>query len=121
MSLFKVGTFDCTPFIVFGTYKINTQDMYQSWTDANGITHRVVYRSKTSGQFDVRFMHRADFDMFMSKLASVKVDGYFPVTLYTPANGEQLKNVFIQIDPAVLELWSAGYGVDKFSVKVEER
>lgn len=44
---------DITNHIVSGSYKINAYDQYESWTDGNGIEHRIIVRTKVSGSFDI--------------------------------------------------------------------
>lgn len=44
---------DYTPFIVEGSYKINTVEQYESWKDANMVEHRVVVTSKIKGSVQI--------------------------------------------------------------------
>ncbi len=120
--LFTVNAKDYTPFIISKTYKVNRLDVYESWTDANGITHRVVYRQKISGSFDIKFINRSHYSQFLSDLGAVKNDGYHAVSLYlnnmlTSANA----NVFITMEPAMNAQYSDYPEMAKFSVKVVER
>jgi len=113
---------DYTPFIISKTYKVNEQDVYETWTDANGITHRVIYRRKISGSFEMKFINRQEYDNFLSDLASVKTDGYYPVELYVNnLLTTKSANVFLQIEPAMSAQYSDYPEMDEFSVKVVER
>lgn len=113
---------DFTPFIISKTYKVNKQDVYETWTDANGITHRVIYRTKISGSFEMQFINRAMYDVFIDELESIKTDGYYPVELYVNnLLTTKTANVFLQIEPAMAAQYSDYPEMDKFSVKVVER
>ena len=73
-TMFKVGTVDYTSRIVSGSYQIQTNDLYEEWTDANGRSHRMKYTEKTSGSLDLVFKTLQEYEDFMSNLASVKAD-----------------------------------------------
>ena len=47
-----VNNTDITAHIVDGSYNINSSEQYESWTDGNGVEHRIVVRAKVSGSFD---------------------------------------------------------------------
>lgn len=48
-----VNNTDITPYIVEGSYKVNAEDSYESWKDANMVEHRVVIAEKVKGSFEV--------------------------------------------------------------------
>lgn len=120
--LFGIQQTDYTKYIVNPTYQVNQQDEYESWKDADGLKHRVVYRSRISGTFDMKFLDRAQYQSFLTALGTVKQDGYYTVSLYVN-NTLQLEQVdaFIQIEPAMQAQYSNVPEMNKFKVKVEER
>lgn len=120
--LFTVNAVDYTPFIISESYKINRQDAFRSWTDANGIQHRVVYRTKVSGSFEIKFINRAMFQSFLTALEAVKQDGYHTVSLYINNTLTVVTlDAFITIEPAMQAQYSGVPEMCKFTVKVEER
>lgn len=44
---------DYTPFIVDGSYKINTTNKEESWQDGNMVTHKVVVSTKVTGSVQI--------------------------------------------------------------------
>ena len=48
-----VNNVDLTPYVVDGTYKVDSSDTYESWQDGNMREHRIVVRSKVSGSFQI--------------------------------------------------------------------
>lgn len=48
-----VGSTDLTPYIVDGSYAINSEDSYESWNDGNMNEHRIIICQKIRGSFDV--------------------------------------------------------------------
>lgn len=120
--LFGINLTDFTKYIVSPTYQVNQQDDYESWKDANGIKHRVVYRSRISGSFDMKFIDRAQYETFLTALETVKQDGYYTVLLYVNNTLTlQTADVFIQIEPAMAAQYSKVPEMNKFKVTVEER
>lgn len=113
---------DFTPFIISKTYKVNEQDVYETWTDANGITHRVIYRKKISGSFELQFIDRSIYDRFIDELESIKQDGFYPIELYIN-NLLMTKqvNAFLSMEPVMNAQFSDYPEMAKFSVKVVER
>ena len=120
--LFGIQFEDFTRYIVSSTYQINKQDDYESWKDANGINHRVVYRSRISGSFDMKFIDRAQYENFLLALDSVKQDGYYRVLVYVNNTLQmELIDAFITIDPSMAAQYRNVPEMNKFRVRVEER
>ena len=121
MALLTVNSHDYTKYIVSGSWEVNHKDVYKSWTDANGINRRNVYRTRIEGEFSMQFLNRTAYGTFMSDLAAVKTAGYYPVTVY--ANDTQTAvsaNVYLNMEPAMEANYSTPL-FGKFSVKLEER
>ncbi len=55
-----VNDTNITPFIVEGSYNVNSEDSYESWKDANMVEHRVVIAEKISGSFEVVCSNRSN-------------------------------------------------------------
>lgn len=99
--MFKVGTVDYTSRIVSGSYQIQTNDLYEEWTDANGRSHRMKYTEKTSGSLDLVFKTLQEYEDFMSNLASVKADDLSVslVVLDNISSTEKEIDAFIEFAP----------------------
>lgn len=54
-SLWIVGDTDLTKHIIKDTYKVNTEPVYESWTDGNFHEHRIRIRERMTGSFDIIF------------------------------------------------------------------
>ena len=50
-----VGDTDITKRIIKDTYEMNTEPVYESWTDGNFHEHRIRIRERVRGSFDVIF------------------------------------------------------------------
>lgn len=48
-----IGITDISNLIVDGTYKMDLEDLYESWKDGNYVEHRIYVSSKIRGTFDV--------------------------------------------------------------------
>lgn len=40
MIMFKVGAGDYSNRVIAGSYNVNSQNVYKSWQDINGVEHR---------------------------------------------------------------------------------
>lgn len=72
--MFKVGTVDYTARIISGSYQVQTNDLFEEWTDANGRSHRMKYTEKTSGSLDLVFKTLQEYEDFVENLTSVKAE-----------------------------------------------
>lgn len=120
--LFSVNNVDFTRSIISTSYEMNKQDVFEAWTDANGISHRSIYRSKISGSFELKFINRAKYNAFISALNAVKTDGYYPVTVYVNNTlATETINAFVHIAPSMTAQYSDYPEMEQFSVEVEQR
>lgn len=73
MLSFSIGT---TPtsyanYILAGTYQVNNNPTYESYTDANTVEHRVLLRAnKVSGTFDMKFRTPAQYASFVNYITA---------------------------------------------------
>ena len=70
--LFKIGNTDYTNIVVNATYKINEDEINETYEDCNHVTHYLFKRTKVSGTFDVGFKTYADYVAFVSMIQSTK-------------------------------------------------
>lgn len=88
MVFFKINTTNITPWIDIQDYKMNREDIFEEWEDANWNLHRVIARTKISGEFKVGFSKATDFAALVALLGTEKTaDGYYPVEAYCNNTG----------------------------------
>jgi len=98
-NLFTIGTTDLTKFENTEEHEVNRTDIFEEWTDGNWITHRVIARTRVSGQVVLSFAREADFSNFMSLMTSARnSDGYYEVTVWcSNTNTSESINAFLDI------------------------
>lgn len=67
--LLEINGKDYTNYVQESTYKVGATDIYQEWTDANTIKHRIPIRERVAGSFDMVFVTDAEADAFIAELA----------------------------------------------------
>lgn len=88
MVLLKIGLTDITAYLDKQNFQMNKVDVGEAWTDGNGVDHRNVVRTRTSGKAVAGFSKAADFAGFCSLLSDEKeTDGYYSVTAYINNTG----------------------------------
>ena len=95
--MFKINTTDYSHRVVGSGYEVQSNDEYETWTDANGKEHRSAYRTRISGKFSMLFKDMAEFTTFATLLAAQKrTDLTYPVTVYDNKTGtETTINAFL--------------------------
>lgn len=92
---------DFSSFVDAKTYAITSEDLYRSWTDANGTEHRVVYRKKISGSFKLEFF---DYQNYEALLTAVELTDNTYASCMLPVNNVNassvLYEVFLTVTPA---------------------
>ena len=129
MALLTINNIDFTGKINQRKYNVQKQPVYSTWVDGNGITHRVITRTRVSGSFTMTFSSAADYDAFTGAVAAVKTNGgYCPITIYANNTKETLNiNAFVDFETALR--WTLQYDQNTGStpalagvtVKIEER
>ena len=88
MILLKIGNTDVTGWTDKQNFQMNREDVYDSWTDGNGITHRNISRTRFKGKAAIGFSKAADFSVFCALIENERqTDGYFTVTAYVNNTG----------------------------------
>lgn len=121
--LLVINGVNFTENIVFGTWKVIDEPMYEQWTDGNYITHKQLKRNKINGQFNVQFYDIESYERFFTTLnENTTRDGYIPAIVYSNNTMvSRAANVFISCDPANT-IGGIGTNKDKeISVSIEER
>lgn len=123
MAILNINGVDYSGNVMVGSYSVNYQDVYSTWTDANGIDHRQIIRKKVSGSFDMMFRNKTSYDSFISHMeASKTAGGWIPCYLYvTNLNQQRSCKLYMSYEPCLDRQYnnSRNY-VPAFTVTIEE-
>ena len=123
-SLFKIGTTDCSDNVVRGSYKVNRTNVYKTYEDANGATHRRFIREKMSGTFQMFFKLMKDYSDFIELIEDNKSATTYAVncTLYDNYSGEAYTvNAFIDFQPTITQDAGLREYMQVLDITIEER
>lgn len=80
--MFKVGATDYSSRVISGTYEVQTNPLYEEWTDANGRSHRMKFSEKTTGSLELVFKTLQEYLDFNINLENARRDDLsVPVTV----------------------------------------
>lgn len=80
--MFKVGATDYSARVISGTYEVQTNPLYEEWTDANGRSHRMKFSEKTTGSLELVFKTLQEYLDFNTNLENARRDDLsVPVTV----------------------------------------
>ena len=123
-TLFKVNTTDYSANIIADSYQVKQGDVYKTYEDANGNTHRRFIRKKVTGKFKMFFRTLTDFNSFISTIATYQSTTNFsvPVTVYDNYGGTALTiNAFVDLNPTITLDGTMSEYMETFEVTIEER
>lgn len=116
---------DYTPFIVDGSYKINTVDQYESWKDGNMVEHRIVVSEKVSGSVQILCSEEGNWpevDDFISDLSAATNNYVMTCLVYVPSLGATKAIECYYDNENVSHIKSSGGKfTDIFELKITER
>ena len=120
-----VSNTDLTPYIVDGTYKMDTKDAYESWEDGNMMEHRVVVTSKVEGSFDIGCSNRSGgitLAHFLELWADAVDNKVATIGVYVPSvNQFKAIDCYYTITSKEHILSGDGEFIDVLTVKIQER
>ena len=122
MGIVNINGIDYSGNVVVGTYSINSNDIYSSWTDANAIAHRQIIRKKVLGSFEMAFRNMSEYQNFVNHIETSKTaGGWVPCYLFVNnlATDKSCK-LFIKYTPLLGRQNNSRNYVPKFTVEVEE-
>ena len=122
--VFKIGDNDYSDKVVVDTYNVNKVDIYTEWEDANGRTHRDVYRRKIQGDFDMLIAKIGDYQSFIMDVQNHMTNGgYVPCKVCVNNMNEENVQADLFIDYSPIKTMNSNYtkGYLTFNVTVEER
>ena len=122
--VFKIGDNDYSSKVLVDTYDVNRTDIYTEWEDANGRTHRDVYRKKIQGSFDMQISKISEYQAFILDIQnSTQNGGYVPCKVCVNNQNQEdvLADLFIDYSPIKTMMNNYTKGYLSFTVTVEER
>lgn len=116
---------DYTPFMVEGSYKINTVDKYESWLDGNMVEHRIVVSEKVSGSVQILCSELGNWptvDEYIADLAAATDNYVLTCAVYVPSLGTTKAIDCYYDNENVSHIKSSGgQFTDIFQLKITER
>lgn len=122
--IFKIGENDYSNHITVPSHQVNQLPEYESWDDANGVSHRTNHRTRIKGSFSVYFDDIASYEAFLDDIIdNTTADGYivcdiYVVNLHTTVEDVQL---YLDMQPANEIPFFGIKSISGWSITVEER
>jgi hypothetical protein len=122
--VFAIGANDYSAKVLMDTYDVNQTDVYTQWEDANGRTHRDVYRKKVVGSFDMQISDIAEYSAFVADVQNNTQNGGYVSCRIAINNlnteGVQ-KDLFVSYTTIRTRNSNYTKGYLAFTVEIEER
>ncbi len=120
-----VANHDLTNYIVDGSYKIDTNDSYESWRDGNFREHRIVVASKVKGTVEVlcsEHENTISLSDLLSYFESATVNKVVTLGVYVP-NANQLEQIecYVSFKSSKHIKEPDGSFVDVIKIEIQER
>lgn len=122
--VFKILDTDYSDKVLMDTYNVNRIDIYSEWEDANGTTHRNIYRRKIQGEFEMLISKISEYSAFISDVQNNTTNGgYVPCKVCVNNYNEEniAANLFIDYTPIKTRNNNFTKGYMSFTVRIEER
>lgn len=121
MAYVVVNQTDVTRYIDKDTYKMNSEDVYQSWQNANFVEKRIPVRTKVSGEFDIRCGKGLTLANFLSNWEAAVVNKVVTIGVFVQnRNDFELIEAFYSITGKEHVELDNGAVYDLLTVKIEE-
>lgn len=124
MILFVLKGKDYTNKIIQGSFDVNSEDVYSTWTDANNLKHREIYRQRIKGSFEMYFKDEEAYNEFIEDVRMSKTNaGYCYVGIMTNNENKyhEMAEVFVDFSPKRQQrVLGKGY-FPNVTVKIEGR
>lgn len=122
-TLATVSNTNITKYIIKDTYKVNTEPVYESWTDGNFHEHRIYIRDRVKGSFDVIFFDEDNgaYQDFLDLLDSATDNRLLTMGLFV-VNQSKFDgfNVYYTLSQSQHAVTTDGRMVNKMTMHVEE-
>lgn len=122
--LVTVNGTNITPYINRKTYKMNQEDIYESWENANMIESRILIRTRIKGSFEVSVYGRNDMDYeaFLSLWNSAVDNGVVTIGVYVQNTNEfEAIEAYYKTSGVAHNRLMGGSYFDRVTFEIEER
>lgn len=124
MIVFKINTKDYSNRVIAGSYSVNSEDVFKSYQDLNGIEHHEKIRDRIKGSFDMYFETIEQYEAFNHDLEAAKLPdlSYANIAICDNKNNKvKVINAFItfQLTRNRNGQWYDMY--ERFKVNIQER
>ena len=118
-----IANTDISKNIIKDTYKVNTEPVFESWTDGNFREHRIYIRDRVKGSFDVIFFDddNGAYQDFLTLLESATNNRLLTIGLFVVNQSRfDAFNVYYTITAAQHAETTDGRMVNKMTLSIEE-
>lgn len=122
-SLFTINGKDYTNLIVAPSYKVNYEEEYEEWTDANYTIHHEVTRGRIKGDFSIKFHDENDYRGLIHDLETNRTTGnYIRIGVYVNNKDTfEIIDAYVKLTVSNIVPYLGRKKTDSFTVEVEER
>lgn len=122
MQLLVINGIDVTRFINESSYVVNSEPVYEEWTDANYRIHRSEYRRRVKGSFDLCFITSDQYDEFLALVASASNQNLLTATVYVGGDINDYKeiDIYYTMEIQKLAVISSNNVFSKVKMTIEE-
>lgn len=119
-----IGSTDISNLIVDGTYKMDLEDLFESWKDGNCVEHRIYISSKIRGSFNVALSNKNNCTLSQFKtIIDNATTNHIVLGAFQCTNTGQLEAIEAYVDLTNKDhiLTADGTFVDIVTVGITER
>ncbi len=118
-----INNTDMTPYVVDGSYKIRTEDAYESWNDGNMVEHRVVVSTKVTGSFDIGCSEQSiTLSDLLDAISAATDNKVLTIGLYVPTlNQFKALHVYYELENTEHIRRADGSFIDVITITIKER
>lgn len=122
MQLLKINNVDFTKYINESTYKMNSESVYEEYTDANFRIHKSEYRTRITGEFMICFTTISDYNDFLDALRAASDGSLVTATVYVGGNVNDIatSNFYFNLKSDKTVKINQSHVLSKLAVIVEE-
>ena len=121
MTLATVNGNDITRYIDKDTFQINSEDVYESWQNANFVEKRIFVRKRVEGQFEIRCGKGLTLAAFISNWEAAVSNGVVTMGVFVQNDNsfEAIQAFYSFEGQEHVELDNGAY-YDRLIVKIRE-
>lgn len=122
--VFKIGNTDFSGHVIAGSYAINKEAEYVTWTDAAHKTHKLRKRYRVKGTCDMFFRTIAEYSAFQSAIAAATAANNDSINMTVTVNKTtEDKTIEAYLDYLPVRNRDGNWNdyFERFTLSVEER